>query len=221
MTRSAPIALFPLLLAASLVAAPALAQPTEEGPDPTRLDVERLPPEAIEVSRELYAHGFFLETQVGGRGFVGGLGRYSHPGLWASIGLGYEIFGWLWVRVALEGSIHGTNAPAPPSPTVFELLGITAEGRVQLAFSARFAIWLGLEAGLLTAAQSEVLLAYGFQDAESLGPMFGGSLGIDWHMLNRHHSIGILGGARLYPSLTIFDEQAIGLHAAAYLRYVF
>lgn len=212
-----------LVIVASVFASAGVvhAQPTEEGPDPTRLDVERLPPEAIEVSRELYAHGFFLESQLGGRGFLGGIGRYSHPGVWASLGFGYEIFGWLWVRLALEGSLHATNAPAPPSPTVFELVGITAEGRVQLAFSARFAIWLGLEVGLITAAESDVLLAYGFQDAESLAPMFGGSLGLDWHMLNRHHSIGILGGARLYPSLTIFDEQALGIHAAAYLRYVF
>ena len=36
------------------------AAPTTEEPDPTRLDVERLPPEAIPISRDLYAHGFFL-----------------------------------------------------------------------------------------------------------------------------------------------------------------
>src|SRR5690606_29549758 len=34
---------------------------TSEEPDATRLDVERLPPEAIQITRELYAHGFFLE----------------------------------------------------------------------------------------------------------------------------------------------------------------
>ncbi|HEX6240722.1 MAG TPA: hypothetical protein VFZ61_07510, partial [Polyangiales bacterium] len=40
-----------------------------ESPDPTRLDVARLPPEAIQITRDLYAHGFFVEAQLGAQGF--------------------------------------------------------------------------------------------------------------------------------------------------------
>ena len=38
-----------------------------EGADTTRLDVERLPAEAITITRELYAHGFFVEGSLGAR----------------------------------------------------------------------------------------------------------------------------------------------------------
>ncbi len=41
-------------------------------------------------------------------------------------------------------------------------------------------------------------------------------------MRNRHHSMGILGGARIHPGLEGFDgELAIGVHGSAYIRYVF
>ena len=64
--------------------------------------------------------------------------------------------------------------------------------------------------------------AYGLPDADTLGFMYGGTHGFDWHVLSRHHSLGILAGARLYPNLVgLDDEQAIGIHSAVYLKYVF
>ena len=37
-----------------------------------------------------------------------------------------------------------------------------------------------------------------------------------------HHSLGLLAGARLYPNLAGPDgEAAVGIHSAAYLKYVF
>lgn len=196
-------------------------QPLQEGPDPTRLDVERLPPEAIEVTRDLYSHGFFVEGWVGGRWFLGGVGRLSHPGLYANVGFGLEIFRWLSVKVSAEGSIHETNAPAPPTPGVFELLGALAELRLTLPFTARFALWGGAEAGVMTAT-GDILQAYGLSSSDEIGFVYGASGGLDWHMVNRHHSIGVMGGARLYPTLNGFDgEIALGVHIAAYIRYVF
>jgi len=201
-------------------------QPFEEGVDPTRLDVERLPPEAIEITRDLYSHGFFVEGWIGGRGFMGGVGRISDPGLLANVGFGFEIFELLWLRFAAEGSLHATNAPSPPSPGVFELLGATVELRLQINFGARFAIWLGGEGGVLLSgllpSSVDVLESYGLDQAKDIGLMYGGTLGIDWHLVNRHYSMGILGGARLYPTLDGADgERAIGIHGATYLRYVF
>ena len=40
--------------------------------------------------------------------------------------------------------------------------------------------------------------------------------------MSRHHSLGLMAGARLYPNLAGPDgEAAIGIHSAAYLKYVF
>ncbi len=226
--RLAPVAALLTALTVGL-AAPAAAQeessgsdaPASEGPDVTRLDVERLPVEAIEITRDLYSHGLFVEGWVGGRWFQGGVGRFSVPGLYANVGIGLEIFDFLMIRVAGEASIHRTRAPPPPSPTVFEMLGAYGELRIQLNFHSRFAMWVGGEGGIFVVT-SDVLNSYGFDQSQDISLMFGGSGGFDWHLLNRHYSMGVVGGARLYPNLNSFDgETAIGIHTAAYLRYVF
>lgn len=219
-----PHALLPPVLASVLLAvaqsASAQAARTEEL-DVTRLDVERLPPEAIEIDREMYSHGVFVEGHLGGRGFIGGAGRYFDPGMLASIGGGYEVTSWLLVGAAAEFSFHPTDAPAPPTATTLQIVGGLLEARLQANVGSRFAPWIGGEVGLMTVS-GNFLTTYGVQDAESIGPMFGGSLGLDWHFPNRHHSLGLRGGARLYPSLAGFDgEPSLGVHTTMYLRYVF
>lgn len=217
------IAAFGLIaLVLSTVATRADAQAArEEELDVTRLDVERLPPEAIEPDRDMYSHGVYVEGRIGGRGFVGGGGRYFDPGLMTSVGAGYELTSWLLVGGGVELSLHPTDAPSPPTPTTLQIFGGFAEVRLQANFSSRVAMWLGGEVGLMSVS-GNFLTTYGVQDADTVGAMFGGSLGLDWHFKNRHHSMGLLGGARLYPSLAGIDgEQALGIHSAAYLRYVF
>lgn len=225
-------ALFALALASLLGAAPdALAQAGEEDdaqavateePDATRLDVERLPPEAIRVTRALYAHGFFLEARLGAIGFVNGVGDYASPGPWASVAFGYEILEWLHVMIAGEGSLHDTNAPPPPARTAFEIMGGTASVRLQANVTDAFAMWLAPQFSVLVAT-SGILGLYGFQSASSVGIAYGGEAGLDWHFRARHHSIGLLGGVRHFPSLEAAGGSAptLGIHGSAYLRYVF
>lgn len=198
---------------------PAIA--TEE-PDPTRLDVERLPPEAIRVTRDLYAHGLFVEAQLGAIGFVNGIGEIIDAGPWAVLSLGLEILDWLHVLVSAEGSMHNTSAPPPPAQTAFELVGGSASVRLQANITEAFAMWLSAQFAVLVAT-TDILDIYGFQDAADIGIAYGGELGVDWHFRARHHSIGLLGGVRHYPSLegTVGGSPALGIHGAAYIRYVF
>lgn len=220
----ASIALASALLAPAMARAQAGEEETvaSEEPDATRLDVERLPPEAIRITRELYAHGFFVEAQLGALGFVNGIGNYANVGPWASIGVGYEIFDFLHVILSAEGSMHQTNAPPPPAPTVFELVGGTASLRLQGNFTEWFAMWLSGQFGVLVAT-TDILDLYGFQSASTIGISYGGEAGIDFHFRARHHSIGLAGGVRHYPSLeaTGGSAPALGVHGSAYLRYVF
>lgn len=205
-----------------LVAAPAAAQEAfVEEPDATRLDVERLPPEAIEVTRDLYAHGFTLEAHLGARGYIGGVGDYVKAGPLLHIGFGYELISWLWLGAAVELSMHGTDAPPPPSPTVFDVLDFLVQLRFQLDASARVALWLAGEVGI-GLSTTDVLDTYGLDQADEVGLVYGGSLGLDWHMRNRHHSIGLQGGARIHSNLEgPTGELAVAVHGALYLRYVF
>ena len=66
----------------------------------------------------------------------------------------------------------------------------------------------------------DVLRGLGFQEADTMGIDYGGELGFDWHVRSRHHSLGVLGGARAYPSLER-DGSTLGLYGSLYLRYVF
>lgn len=194
---------------------------TEE-PDPTRLDVERLPPEAIEVSRDLYAHGFFVEGQIGGRGFINGIGDISDGGLWASLGFGYEIADFFHVLIAAEGSMHNTSGPAPPAASAYELLGGSASLRLQGNFTEAFALWISGTFAVLIAT-TDILEQYGFVESTDIGISYGGEVGADWHLRARHFSLGLLAGVRHFPSLERAGQSGptLGIHGSAYLRYVF
>ena len=187
--------------------------------DSTRLDVERLPPEAIEVTRDLYARGFFVEAQLGAIGFLGDLGEVSKPGPRLSVSFGYEFTVWLSVLVELDASFHDTKQRPPPSQTMYEMLGATAGLRLTLPLGPRAALWLDGLAGIVWTG-GDVLRGLGFLDAVSATMAYGGELGFDWHVFARHHSIGLLAGGRLFPDL-VRDGYSLGLYGSAYLRYVF
>jgi hypothetical protein len=221
-----------LLSATVLLSAPAAAQaPVEQDDadevsteeiDATRLDVERLPPEAIRITRDLYAHGFFIEAQVGARGFINGVGDFADPGPWVSIGVGFEIVDFLHIVISSEMSFHNTSAPTPPAQTAFEVLGGTAAVRLQGNFSELFAMWFAAQFTVL-AATTDILDLYGLTSASSVGISYGGEVGADFHFRARHHSMGFFGGVRHYPSFEGMNgsSPSLGIHGAAYLRYVF
>jgi hypothetical protein len=209
-----------LLMAATLPATLARAQgAASEAPDPTRLDVERLPPEAIALTRDMFAAGPFVYGELGGRGFVGGLGRVADPGVVGRVGLGYELTVWLAFGVSAELSLHETAAPAPPAPASFQLIDGVGEVRLRLPLSARALLWLSGEGGFGW-VPGTLLPVLGIADSESLSLIYGGSLGFDWHLLSKHHALGIRAGARRYPGLDGSDPT-VGIHAAATLAYVF
>jgi hypothetical protein len=190
-----------------------------EAPDPTRLDVARLPPEALKLTRDLYAHGLFVEAQLGALTFLGDANKVSAPGPRFGVTLGYEVFSWLSPLLQLEASLHRTDNRPPPRATAYELLAASAGLRFSVPFTASAALWLDGLVGV-NWASGDVLRALGFRDAFKLGINYGGELGFDWHMRARHHSIGLLGGAKMYPSLAR-NDFTLGVHGSAYLRYVF
>jgi hypothetical protein len=187
--------------------------------DSTRLDVARLPPEAIQVTRDLYARGFFLEAQLGAVGFLGDLAEVSDPGPRLGIGVGYEFTSWLSVLVELDASFHDTKQRPPPSHTMYEMLGALAGLRLTLPLSVRAALWADGLVGMVWTG-GDVLRGLGFPDAVGPSLSYGGELGFDWHVLARHHSLGLLAGGRLFPDL-VRDNYSLAIYSSAYLRYVF
>jgi hypothetical protein len=212
------------LLAALLLlwSVPALArEPTREPLDTTRLDVERLPPEAIAPDRSLYHLGWHVRAELGGQGFVGGVGRISSPGPVAHVALGYELTHWFALALDLGLGMHPSSAPPPPAATSFQTYTGLLQARVGLPIGARALVWLSADGGV-GKLSGDFLQAWGFDRAGKLGLVYGGALGFDWHFLNPHHSIGLKAAGHLYPNLVASNgETSTAVEATAYLKYVF
>ena len=225
--RHSPVALVILLAA---LCAPAHAQTPEdadlaagvaevEAKDPTRLDVARLPPEVIELNRDLFAQGLFLEAQLGAIGYWGDLGKVSKAGPRLAVSLGYELASWVSVLLQVGASFHDTSHPPPPARTSYELLEALVGLRLTVPLTTQAALWAdGLAGGVWTSG--DVLRSLGFRDAVFPTLHYGGELGFDWHIRSRHHSLGMLGGGRIYPGLTR-NRFSTGAYGSLYLRYVF
>lgn len=222
-----PLSMAALVLCVSLQASAQDAARSEfeagkverEQVDETRLDVSRLPAEAIPVTRDLYAHGLFVEAQLGALGFVGDLGKASNAGPRLSVNLGYELTVWLSVLLQVDASFHDTKNRPPPSHTTYEMLGSSLGLRFTAPINARAALWLSGLAGMVWTG-GDVLHALGFRDTVKPSMAYGGELGFDWHVLARHHSLGVLSGARSYAKLAR-DGYSLGIYGALYVRYVF
>lgn len=203
------------------LSAAAIARAEPEEPDTTRLDVERLPPEAIAPTRDMFHVGFHLRAELGGVGFAGGVGRILSAGPIAHIAAGYEFFPWLALAAEFGLAMHPTSAPPPPSASAVQVYTGLLQARFQLALSTRTALWLSADGGG-GYASGDFLQAWGYSRAGKLGLVYGGGLGFDWHFMNPHHSIGLRTGAHLYPNLdAAMGEKSVAVEAALYLKYVF
>lgn len=193
--------------------------PGREPIDTTRLNVDRLPNDVAPVTRDQYDRGLFLEAHLGALSFAGDARKVSQAGPRFAISLGYELTHWLAVLGQIEGSLHQTEHPTPPARTAYQLAGAVGGIRLSVPFHASYALWLSGLVGFVWAS-GDVLRALDFRDAHNLGLSYGGELGFDWHLRARHHSLGLLAGARHLPSLER-DGFTIGAYGAGYLRYVF
>lgn len=193
--------------------------PGREPIDTTRLDVDRLPNDVAPVTRDLYDRGLFLEAHLGGLTFVGDAREVSQAGPRFAVAIGYEVTRWFAVLGQLEGSLHQTDNRTPPARTAYQLAGAVGGVRFSIPFHASYAMWVSGLVGCVWSS-GDVLRALDFRDAFKLSVNYGGELGFDWHLRARHHSLGLLAGARHLPSLER-DGFTVGVYGAGYLRYVF
>ncbi|MEY4509291.1 MAG: hypothetical protein RLZZ450_1413, partial [Pseudomonadota bacterium] len=193
--------------------------PGREPIDTTRLDVDRLPNDVAPVTRDLYDRGLFLEAHLGGLTFAGDARKVSRAGPRLAIALGYELTRWFAVLGQVEGSLHQTDNRTPPARTAYQLAGAVGGIRFSVPINASYALWVSGLVGCVWSS-GDVLRALDFRDAFKLSLNYGGELGFDWHLRARHHSLGLLAGARHLPSLER-DGFTVGAYGAGYLRYVF
>ena len=159
--------------------------------------------------------GIYAEGNLGATGFLGDTAAFAAVGPSAGVRAGVQLFPWLSVGGLLTVSTHEAILPPPPDGEALQLY--TAAGDARLAFGGA-SLRVFAEGGLgFARISTNVLDRVGVTAPDrrtSVAIHAGG--GLDWHLANRHFSIGLAGG---YTTLPDFDAtQAVT--GRLYLRYV-
>jgi hypothetical protein len=182
---------------------------------PARAQVvtEPAPPPWPDPSK--FAKGPFASGEIGALVFFGRAGRYASAGPSFGVRLGWDIFRWLDVQAHISGSSHDAQTPPPTFGQSFQTLMYNGEVRLKLQIR-RFQIFGEAGAGL-GQITSNILDQVGVTDGNQFTLVVIAGLGVDYHTLNRHFSVGL--GAD-YLFLADWHQQS-ALTAQAYLRYTY
>jgi len=170
-------------------------------------------------------HGLVLESSLGALGFGGRFGNIAPPAFWLHAQLGYEI--WRWFMVFAETELAFTQTSLVSDPTknrVVPIFGFGGGLRVTIHFSERVAMFVQGNVGAIEAdVPLGALAVFGFRDAESFGPYFGGRLGLEWYQINPHLALALSGGPRAILNFTRVagSDMPLAWDAQASVRYTF
>jgi hypothetical protein len=114
-------------------------------------------------------------------------------------------------------------ANPPPDPRSYALYGFGSGVRFTLKPTDRFGVYVQGSLGLASVSD-DVLSIYGYRDADTFNPYFGGMLGLEWYQVSPHYALAVHGGVRDYPDLfarTLDDQMPLAWIGGASLRYTF
>jgi hypothetical protein len=188
-----------------MLAIPALgqAQVTEE------------PKAAIFPDPKKFARGLYTEGEVGAVAFFGPLQGKVGPGFAIGARLGYDFTRWLALQLHALGSTHQTIFTGMPQANqILQLYQGTGELKATVRFGQ---LALFAEGGAGAARLSSNLLATAGLARYRTGFTAGGGLGLDYHSLSRHFSVGLRGAYFWLKHVS----GSMDLIVTAYLRYTF
>lgn len=169
-------------------------------------------------------HGLVVESSIGAMQHLGALKTVSPLSPWFHLQLGFEPVS--WVMLFGEGDITLSNtsyAHPPPTPRTYAMFGFGGGVRLTIKPTDRFGIYAQ---GSIGAAKvtNDSLVTYGYNDSTSLGPYFGGGLGLEWYQIDPHYALALNSTVRDYNNIldrSLGNQTALALIVAASLRYTF
>jgi hypothetical protein len=219
------------------------AQPPTLAPD-AKIDISTAPPEGKTSEPESTLpeapaeappgrprhKGLVLETTAGMLAFAGNFRHVAPPAPWLHAQLGWEIFRWLMVFGESELAFTDTSEAQDESKaTTFPLFGFGAGVRGTIHATERVAFFLQGSIGWLEAMVPHgALQNLGYTNAEGLTLGYGGRLGAEWYMVDRHMALTAQAGLRDAPGFkqltlggTATNDTPLMWDAALGLRYTF
>ena len=190
-------------------------------PARARAQVTTEPNPVIFPDPSKFARGLYTEGEVGAVMFMGpaGGGKVG-PGFALGARVGYDLARFFAVQLHVIGSTHQTSLPGMPQDD--QLLQLY-QGTVEAKLTVRFGqLSVFAEGGLGAARLSSNLLATvryqdGYLTRWRTGFTAGGGLGLDYHSLSRHFSVGLRAGTFWLRDISGSRDVI----ATTYLRYTF
>jgi hypothetical protein len=185
------------------------------GASAARAQVTAEPSAVVFPDPAKFAHGLFIEGEVGAVAFFGKAGDAVSPGFAVGARVGYDVFRWLALQAHFLGSTHQVSGDSPLSGQLIQTYQGLAEGKLTYRFGQTS---LFGEGGMgVERLSTNALYALGVEPRYRVGFVAGGGAGFDYHSLSRHFSVGVRGGYFILAELTSSQE----LMATTYLRYTF
>jgi hypothetical protein len=165
-------------------------------------------------AQNYYSSGIYAEMELGATSFLGETGGYIAPGPALGVRAGYDLFSWFSVGGIVLASTHEATVPPPPDEEYFQLYTVGADGRLTLR-AGRIAVF-GEGALALAAVSTNVLDKVDITGPDNrIGTVLVVGGGIDYHIQNRHFSVGLAADWALYPDFAASQSVTGRL----YLRY--
>lgn len=143
-------------------------------------------------------HGVVVEGSAGALGHLGNMRDVSPVAPWFRLQVGYELFDWLMLFGQGDVALSSTSyAQRPPDKRSYALFAFGAGARLSWQPFSAVGFFLQGDAGFAS-VDEDVLVTYGYPDADRLRPFVGGFLGVDWFQLSPHYALSVGGGARDY-----------------------
>jgi hypothetical protein len=163
-----------------------------------------------------FARGFYTDAEMGTLFFLGPARKPMGFGVAAGARVGYDFFRWAAFQLHALGSTHKTDfGAAPQSGELLQLYQLSAELKIaipirQISIFGTGGVGVGyLTTNLLETSRLQV-------DGQTQFSALGG-LGVDYHTLTRHFSVGLSG---TFLKITGFAGPG-AVAATAYIRYTF
>ena len=161
-----------------------------------------------------YSSGIYAEMALGATGFLGEAGTYVAAGPSFGVRAGYDLFSWFSVGGIVLASTHEATVPPPPEEEYFQIYTVAADGRLFARFG-RVGVFAEGSLGY-AAISTNVLDKVAVTDPDNrVGVVFQVGGGLDYHIQNRHFSLGVAADWALYPEFAA--SQAVT--GRLYLRY--
>ncbi|HUQ07775.1 MAG TPA: outer membrane beta-barrel protein [Kofleriaceae bacterium] len=160
--------------------------------------------------------GVYAEAGIGATGHLATARNWSAIGPTVDLRVGYDLFSWLSVGVALSTASHEATVPAPPEGEWYQLYQGRGDARLGFRYDS-LAFFAEGGAGAAYISSNVLGKVMILDPGERFTIAFAGGGGLEYQLQNRHYAFGF---AATYWMLPQFDALQ-GVEGRFFLRYTY